>query len=149
MTAHSDDSKRVARAFYEGYNGKNLEANFDAYVSRDLVNHALGGAYDRQAWLDFDATLFPAFKDFSLTVLDQVAEGDKVATRLRLGGTQTGEFAGIPPSGNMAFNHATTVDRIENGKIVEHWADMDFSGFLQQLTAGPTPETYNEKEAVS
>ncbi|WP_432841331.1 ester cyclase [Dactylosporangium sp. CA-092794] len=133
----SDETKRIARAFYEGYNDKDLETNFDAYISPDLVNHALDGRYNRRAWIDFDSTLFGAFENFSLTVLDQVAEGDKVATRYRLGGTQTGEFAGVPAAGNTAYLTATSVDRIAGGVIVEHWTDLDFSGFLEQLSATP------------
>jgi steroid delta-isomerase-like uncharacterized protein len=130
------DAKRLARAFYESYNQKDLVATFDAYISHDLENHVMGGAFDREGWLAFDASLFPAFEDFSLAVLDQVAEGDKVATRYQRGGRQTGEFAGVPARGNTAFLPATSVDRVENGLIVEHWTDLDFGGFLTQLSAG-------------
>jgi predicted ester cyclase len=131
----ADTAKQIAYAFYNSYNNRNLDASFDAYISTELVNHFGDGSYNRQSWLEIDKTLFPAFKDFSVTVLDQVAEGDKVATRYRSGSTQTGEFLGIPASGNTAYMTVTSVDRIENGKIVEHWADLDFNGFLQQLTA--------------
>ncbi|MEJ3746418.1 ester cyclase [Actinomycetes bacterium KLBMP 9797] len=85
-----------------------------------------------------DATLFPAFADFTFTVLDQVAECDKVATRWTMGGTHTGEFFGLPASGKTAFLTGTSVDRVENGQIVEHWSDMDLTGFLQQL-GNPLP----------
>lgn len=95
MSEGSDAAKQAARAFYESYNDKDLAASFDAYISTGLVNHALGGAYDRAGWLAADSALFPAFENFSMTVLDQVAEDDKVATRYRLGGTQTGEFFGV------------------------------------------------------
>ncbi len=67
-------------------------------------------------------------------MLDQVAEGDKVATRYRLGGTHTGEFFGIPASGNTAFLTATAIDRIAGGQIVERWSEFDFGAFLQQLS---------------
>jgi steroid delta-isomerase-like uncharacterized protein len=133
-------AKRLARAFYESYNQKDLVTTFDAYISHDLENHAMGGAFDREGWLAFGASLFPAFEDFSLVVLDQVAEEDKVATRYQLGGRQTGEFAGVPARGNTAFVAATSVDRVENGLIAEHWTDLDFTSFLSQLSAGaPTP----------
>jgi predicted ester cyclase len=97
----------------------------------------MGGIYDRAGWLAADSAWFPAFEDFSLTVMDQVAEGGKVATRYKLGGTQTGEFFGVVPAGNTAYLTGTSVDRVENGLIVEHWGDLDFSGFLRQLSANP------------
>jgi predicted ester cyclase len=124
----------LAREFYESYNQKDLDASFARYVSLDLVNHVMGGAFDRAGWLGADKTLFPAFENFTLTVLDQVGEGDKVATRYRLGGTHTGEFFGIPASGNTAFLTGTSVDRVVGGQIAEHWGDLDFTGFLQQLS---------------
>jgi steroid delta-isomerase-like uncharacterized protein len=136
VTVTTDTAKGLVRAFYESYNRKDIAATFDAYISPDLVNHVMGGAFDRAGWLAFDSSLFPAFDDFSLTVLDQVAEGNKVATRYELGGTQTGEFSGVPARGNTAFLKSTSVDRVENGLIVEHWGDVDFSSFLAELGAG-------------
>lgn len=139
-TTMTDNAKQLVHAFYDSYNQKDLTATFDAYISPDLVNHVMGGAFDRAGWLAWDSTLFPAFENFRLTVLDQVADGDKVATRYELGGTQTGEFSGVAPRGNTAFLTSTSVDRVEDGKIVEHWGDVDFSSFLAALAAGaPTP----------
>jgi len=127
-------AKDTARAFYESYNQKDLDTSFDTYISLDLVNHTMGGAYDRSGWLALEKTLLPAFDDLAMTVLDQIAEGDKVVTRFRLGGTQTGEFAGIPASGNTAYLTATATDRVAGSQIVERWSDFDFGAFLQQLS---------------
>jgi steroid delta-isomerase-like uncharacterized protein len=138
MSNSGEAAKTVVRAFYDSYNRKDVQASFDTYISTNLRNHALGGRHDRAGWLAGDATLFPAFADFTFTVLDQVAEGDKVATRWTMGGTHTGEFLGLPASGKTAFLTGTSVDRVENGQIVEHWSDLDLTGFLQQM-GGPAP----------
>ena len=107
----------------------------DAKANKKIVRDFYeGGAYDRNAWREMDKGLFSAFADFSLQVLDQVAEGDLVATRYTLGGTHTGEFAGIPPSGAVARLGATAMDRVADGKLVEHWVDLDLTAFLQALT---------------
>ena len=34
-----------------------------------------------------------------------------------------------------------SIYRIENGKIAEHWAEMDFLGVLQQVGVIPAPGT--------
>jgi predicted ester cyclase len=44
--------------------------------------------------------LFLAFSDFKITVLDQIAEDDKVITRAMITGIHTGEFKGRSASGN-------------------------------------------------
>ena len=128
--------KDVVRSFYESYNNRDLDATWQRYVSPDLTNHAMAGA-QREAWRDMDKGLFPAFADLRVEVLDQLAEGDKVATRYVISGTQTGEFLGLPASGNNAVLAVTAFDRVVDGRIVEHWADVDLGTFMQQLTATP------------
>jgi predicted ester cyclase len=79
-------------------------------------------------------------------VEDMIAEGDKVMTRLSAYGTQTGELLGIPATGKRFKSTAIAIHRIANGKIVEHWSEMDNLGVLQQLGVvppldeGPPPE---------
>ncbi|MFJ9448111.1 ester cyclase [Kitasatospora sp. NPDC101235] len=134
-TAATSDSgtKHITRAFYESYALRDLPASFARYIHPDAVMHVPG--FDRQSWLDFDSTLVAAFDDLAITVLDQLAEADKVATRWILGGHHTAQFLDFPPTGRYASFTATTVDRIEDGKIIEHWADADFTAFLQSLRA--------------
>jgi predicted ester cyclase len=131
MTMTPDE---VVRKFYEGYNDRDLDTTYEQYVSHGLINHAFGGAYDREGWLAADKGLIEAFSDLRVEVLDQVTQGDRVATRFAMTGTQTGEFFGVPPIGAVATLTGTAVDRIEDGKIAEHWSDSDLGGFMAQLT---------------
>ena len=128
----------VVRSFWESYNEHELDASWERFISHDLVNHAFDGAYDREAWLTIEKGFVNAFPDVHLEVLDQIAEGDLAATRVAMTGTQKEEFYGIPAEGAVGTLRVTFFDRVADGKIVEHWADADFGGFLQQLagTAG-------------
>jgi predicted ester cyclase len=126
---------QVVRNFYESYNDRDLDRTYEQYVSHDLINHAFGGAYDREGWLAADQGLVAAFKDLRVEVLDQIVQGDRVATRFSMTGTQTGEFYGIAPSGANATLTGTAFDRIEDEKIAEHWTDSDLGGFMAQLTS--------------
>lgn len=45
-----------------------------------------------------DSNLIVAFDDLAIRVFDQLAEGDKVATRRLLGGHHTGQFLDHPPT---------------------------------------------------
>jgi predicted ester cyclase len=71
---------------------------------------------------------------------DVVAEGDKVMTRLSAYGTQTGELFGIPPTGKQISMTGIAIHRISNGKIVEHWSELDNLGLMQQLGEVLPPE---------
>jgi predicted ester cyclase len=73
-------------------------------------------------------------------VEDMIAEEDKVMTRVSAYGTQPGELFGIPPTGKQLRMTGIAVHRIANGKIVEHWSELDNLGVMQQLGVVPTPE---------
>jgi steroid delta-isomerase-like uncharacterized protein len=78
-----------------------------------------------------------AFPDLQLTVEDQVAEGDKVATRWTARGTHDGDLLGIAPTGKQATVSGMTIDRFSGGKIVESWDNWDALGLMQQIGAVP------------
>jgi predicted ester cyclase len=62
-----------------------------------------------------------------------IAEGDKVATRMRITATHKGELQGIPPTGKKVSISASDFVTIRNGKLVEHWVDTDQLGLMQQI----------------
>jgi steroid delta-isomerase-like uncharacterized protein len=74
-----------------------------------------------------------AFPDFRMVVEDQVAERDRVMTRWTARGTHRGPFMGKSPTNRAANVSGVTVDRFENGKIVESWINWDSAGLMQQL----------------
>ena len=78
-----------------------------------------------------------AFPDFKATIDDILAEGDKVVIRMTWSGTQKGEFMGIPATGKRVSFGVIDIIRITNGKLVEHWGQMDSMSLMQQLGAIP------------
>jgi steroid delta-isomerase-like uncharacterized protein len=81
-----------------------------------------------------------AFPDLQITVEDQIAEGDKVATRWRGRGTHQGDFLGIPSTGRPMEIAGITIFRLADGKIVESWGNPDNLGMLVQLGVISLPE---------
>ncbi len=79
------------------------------------------------------------FHDARITVDDQIAEGDKVASRWTGRGTHTGEIAGIAPTGKEVTVTGLTISRLEAGKVAEEWTTWDTLGMLVQLGAIPAP----------
>jgi len=80
------------------------------------------------------------FSDWDITLEDQIAEGDKVATRWIASATHTGSLQGMPPTGKVVRVTGVNVTRFAEGKIAESWFNFDMLTLLQQLGAIPTPE---------
>ena len=77
---------------------------------------------------------FPAaFPDANITILDQIAEGDKVTIRGLCKGTHLGEYKGAAPTGKECSYTYIAIDRIEDGKVVESWLNWDEAGFIRQI----------------
>jgi len=86
---------------------------------------------------DYDVDLRSIFPDLIKTVEEQAAEGDFVATRCTMQGTQRGEMKTpmgvIPPSGKVVRWTTLSMHRILDGKIREGWIAYDPLDMLQQL----------------
>ena len=54
-------------------------------------------------------------------------------------GVHEGELFGIPPTNRPMKVTGITILRLEGGKIVERWVEVDMLGALQQL--GVVPES--------
>ncbi len=80
-----------------------------------------------------------AFPDLEYTIEFEVAEGDKVMQRLTGRGTMKGELMGMPPTGKHAVWTESHIMRFANGKVVEHWGNVDQVGMMQQLGLMPSP----------
>jgi len=73
------------------------------------------------------------FPDAQETVLDLVAEGQKVAARSRFFGTQLGRLGSYPPSGKVLSATTLAIYRLEEGRIAEVWVEWDNLSGLRQL----------------
>jgi len=82
--------------------------------------------------------MFPGLTQRQHVFEDQIAEGDKVATRLTLHAVHTGEFQGMPATGKKIAVQQIAIHRIQNSKIVEVWVNSDDIGMMQQLGLMPS-----------
>lgn len=60
------------------------------------------------------------YPDLFLTVDNQIAEGEWVATCITARGTHQGVWLNMKPTGKQLTYTGVNVDRVVNGKIVEH-----------------------------
>ncbi len=78
------------------------------------------------------------FSDWDITLEDQIAEGDRVATRWIASATNTGPLMGMPATGKAVQVTGVNVTRFAEGKIAETWSNFDMLTLLQQVGAIPT-----------
>jgi steroid delta-isomerase-like uncharacterized protein len=109
-------------------------------VADDYILHVPGSTEPfrgKQGYRDFVGTYLAGFPDGSITVDEQIAEGDVVATRWTGRGTNTGDLMGMPASGRQVTVSGLTYSRIADGKARESWITWDTLSMLQQLGAVP------------
>ena len=74
-----------------------------------------------------------AFPDLIFAVQEQVADGDKVASRFEWTGTHQGTFLGVPETGRFVRVWGIVIDRLEQGRIKDTRIIMDTLGLMIQL----------------
>jgi len=127
-----EENKALIHRFYELYNQQELDAC-------DEIMDAYTEDYTREHNRRLDIMLFKAFPDLKATILDMIAEGDRVAYVRVLTGTHTGEpFRGIPATGKKVEMKGALFARIAENKIVEGSIVSDPSGLWQSLGVLPT-----------
>jgi steroid delta-isomerase-like uncharacterized protein len=127
------------RLFEEVFNHGRLDL-IDELVAGDAIEHevlpiATGEMRtDLRAWL---TALRHAFPDYHVDLEDVIVEGDKVVTRARITGTNTGPLLGMPPTGRPICIDAIDILRIDDGRVVEHWGIADGQTMVRQLGLPP------------
>ncbi len=126
----TEENKVVVRRYFEEFHTQRQHDILEEIVAPELLEPT------RRA----TEMVLTAFPDYRITVEDQVAEEDKVATVWTATGTHQGEWGSpagtVAPTGNRVTWTATTTLRLSDGKISEVIASSwDHLGILQQLEA--------------
>ncbi|HEV2148366.1 MAG TPA: ester cyclase [Longimicrobiaceae bacterium] len=131
-------ARRAYRAASEGFRSGDF-SGLDEVIAPDVRDHDPdpGQGEGREGLKAFFAELARAFPGLEVVVDDLIAEGDRVAARVRFRGTHSGDFQGIAASGRPVEMRVVDVLRIRDGKIVERWGVGDQLGLMQQLGAVP------------
>lgn len=135
----AEANKALVRRFYEEIDKGNIDA-MDELVAENYLDHSpppfpgLPGGREglKQAFRIFQKAT-PGYH----RIEDQIAEGDKVVTRMTSFGKHEGDLPGAPRTGNDLKMTSITIHRVENGRLVEKWSDKDVFGYLQQIGVLP------------
>jgi predicted ester cyclase len=127
-------NKTVVRRYFEAYDTGDIDAVME-FIHPNHVYHPGG-----EESLDFDArkrddqVFFSAFSNVKTIVEDQIAEGDKVASRITMQCTHTGKFQGISATRKRIVITLMDISLIKDGKILEEWVEFDMMNILKQIS---------------
>lgn len=124
----------IEEAFSEG----NLDL-IDEICAEGFVGHdPLAGTQDRETAKQTMAGYRKAFPDLTFEVNDAFAHDDKVVIRWTGQGTFENELLGLEPTGERGDPiEGITIDRYEDGELVESWTQWDTLRFLRDIGAVP------------
>jgi steroid delta-isomerase-like uncharacterized protein len=129
-----DENKALVRRFVDEVFEKLHVAAVDELVADEFVSHTWPSSGDGKADLKAATErMASALSDIDFSIDDMIAEGDRVAVRLTASATQTGEFMKMPPSGKRYSIGEIHIFRVSEGKISEHWHQLDAMGMMSQL----------------
>jgi steroid delta-isomerase-like uncharacterized protein len=130
-----EENKAIFRRYIEEvFNQGNLELAdevFDRYISHQPDGSTLErGPEDVKR---FNREFRSAFPDLRISIDDQIADGDKVVTRVTFRGTHQREFRGMAPTGKEVEIKGITIFRFsDEGKVVESWDSYDQLRVMRQ-----------------
>ncbi len=134
-----EENKRTVSLIFTDIFGQWRIAENEHIYSPDYVGHAGDQNYTRAQ----DRAAVEGWKTFSpegkMTILQIIAEGDRVAVLWTGEGVNTGEGNGLPATGRPFKVTAMTMFRLKDGKIVEEWNVFDNYSLLSQLGLLPKP----------
>jgi steroid delta-isomerase-like uncharacterized protein len=136
----AEENKALYRRFFEeALNQGNLRT-VEELIAPDYVNYSFPGVPRGPEGMKQVISLFRmAFPNIQITPEQVFAEGDTVIGRGSWEGTHQGAFQGVPPSGARVKVPYMDIWRIEDGKFVENWVQMDMLGLMQQVGAFSLP----------
>ena len=133
----SAENKEVVRRFNIEVIQKGGETEFHALMAPHFINHAAPQGMPNgpeSMWHTFQNVLRPALSNLTVTIHDQVAEGDKVTTRKTISGIHAGTLMGVPATGRDVAISVIDIVRIEDGRYAEHWGLNTLSNVLAALS---------------
>jgi predicted ester cyclase len=153
--SHEENEELVRRLFEEGWGQGNLQV-VDEVVAEDVIVHrapATAGSIPPTtfatpgpvAYAEAIQVLRTDFPDLRVTVEDVIADGDMVAMRTTIAGTQADPIdnLGVPNTGRPMAREVWVFARVACGKVAELWVLVDNLTMLRQLGIITDEELHN------
>jgi len=133
----SDENKILVRRFYEEIVNSGKVEKIEDFISPEYVEvhdgkrYALGIDGARNHILGGHET----YRNLHLKIEKQIAEDQWVVTCLTASGIHQGTWMGIKPTGKKVSFTVVNVDKVVDGRIVEHGGAANMLGPLLEIGA--------------
>jgi predicted ester cyclase len=137
-----DDQAKKAQIeqIFDIFNRRALD-ELDAIFHPEYVDHTpMGDIHGVPAFKEFVQGWIDAFPDARFDIYNVIVEDDLAAWQPRMTGTNTGPFAGMPPTGKRVDVLGLHMGRLSaDGRPIEHWSGNEMGQLMQQLGLVPEP----------
>lgn len=134
------DNKEIVKYFYEVIVSENLLQEISRYISENCVLNVgdktvpLGLNGMKQHLMAVKKT----YPDYTMKIVRQFADGNFVVSEFIMEGTHEGEWIGIKPTHKRLTFTGVNIDKVVNGKIVEHGGSVNtFETLFEQNLIKP------------
>ncbi len=116
------DNMRKIKHFYEHVTSNNLIDEISEYIAENCIVRIgdkifpVGIEGMKQHMIEVRKT----YPDLKMTIIRQYNDGDTVISEFIMEGTHLGEWLGMKPTGKKLLMTGVDIDRLVDGKIVEH-----------------------------
>ena len=117
-----EQNKALVLQFYKAFDDRKMDQALDLLAS-DFVAHQAGipEPLNGEGFKQFGMSFYLAFSQGQHNFDEIIVSDDKVVTCGTFTATHLGEFQGLPPTGKQISLSIMHIDRVEDGKILEHW----------------------------
>lgn len=133
--------KAVVRAFIEQVvNTGDVDA-MDDMVSSGIIDHnnAPDAPQGIEVYKEHLRAVLHTYGAFQMTIEDQFADGEYVITRVTARGIHQHDWLGLAATGAPVSITGINIDRVVDGKIVEHWGEANTIGAIFQMGGKISP----------
>lgn len=130
----TEQNKEIILQFYKAFDDRQIERAFEL-LAPNFVAHMAGiiEPLDKDSFKEFGMSFYSAFSHGQHIFDEIIVTDDKIVTSGTFTAKHLGSFQDLPPTGKQISLSIMHIDRVEDGKIVEHWGQGDALGLMQQL----------------
>lgn len=131
---NKEQLKQISKEWHEAFGTTALKDNYDKYLHKDFKADFFGGQQvDKAEYIKQDQQFAKALNPNTITIIEQVAEDNKVVSLMTWTATQIADLPGMPAADKSFTIKGFAIDYFENGKVIKHFPLFDQFEMMKQL----------------
>lgn len=133
----SQKLKQISKEWHEAFGTEALKNNYDKYLHDDFEADFFGGQkVNKRKYIEEDQRFALAFKNNKISVVEQIAEENKVVSIMTWTAVQIADLPDLPSAGKSFEIKGIAIDYFKDGKVIKHFPLFDQVSMMQQLGGG-------------